>query len=210
MLSRRRFLNHSLIIAALPLFYGQAQAEAGFVPSPSSQSANKLVVSARKQIGVTVFYDGAYIKIRYPGGDVPRERGVCTDVIIRAYRDAFGHDLQKVVHDDMSTHFSAYPKLWGLTRPDSNIDHRRVPNLQTFLRRNHAELPKNTALHYLQPGDLVTMMLPGNLPHIAIVSDQKTENSRPLIIHNVGRGTREEDFLGQFPITGIYRYIPRS
>lgn len=200
MLSRRSFLTF-LIVCFSALLAAQV--------SFAQNTVDPLVAAARKQIGVTTIYNGAYTRIPYPNGDVPQNYGVCTDVVIRAYRDARQYDLQKAVHEDMSTKFSAYPKNWGLSQPDSNIDHRRVPNLQTFLRRHHAELPKDTALDTLRPGDLVTMMLPRNLPHIVIVSDRKAEDGRPFVIHNVGRGTQEEDFLGQYPITGFYRYHPR-
>lgn len=155
-------------------------------------AASKLITSARAQIGVTTLYDGSYRALGYPGGDVEKSLGVCTDVIVRAYRDAFDFDFQKAVHEDMRAAFSAYPPLWGLTRTDRNIDHRRVPNLETYLTRQHAKraLPDN--LSDLAPGDLVTMRLPGNLPHIAIVSDKQDWLNRRYVIHNIGRGARED------------------
>jgi hypothetical protein len=141
-------------------------------------------------------------------GDVPSSRGVCTDVVIRAYR-AIGIDLQVLVHEDMSANFPLYPRLWGLPRPDTNIDHRRVPNLQRFLERAHANVGSGVGAKYL-PGDLVTWMLPGNLPHIGIVSDRfAADSARPLIIHNIGAGPAEEDMLFAYPITGHYRYRVR-
>lgn len=162
------------------------------------------VASARKQVGVTLVYDPAYVRLPYPGGDVPQERGVCTDVVIRALRPQ-GLDLQKAVHEDMRAHFGLYPKNWGLRAPDRNIDHRRVPNLQTwFARQGWSLRPTREASNY-RPGDLVTWMLPGNLPHIGIVSDRKSLTGTPLIIHNIGRGTREENILFSYPITGHYR-----
>jgi uncharacterized protein YijF (DUF1287 family) len=162
------------------------------------------VASARKQVGVTLIYDPAYVRLPYPGGDVPQERGVCTDVVIRALRPQ-GLDLQKAVHEDMRAHFRLYPKNWGLRAPDRNIDHRRVPNLQTwFVRQGWSLRPTREASSY-RPGDLVTWMLPGNLPHIGIVSDRKSPTGTPLIIHNIGRGTREENILFDYPITGHYR-----
>ena len=166
----------------------------------------RLVSAARQQARGDVTYDGAYTRIGYPMGDVPSNRGVCTDVVIRAYR-AIGIDLQVLVHEDMRAHFALYPRLWGLRQPDRNIDHRRVPNLQKFLERAAAQVPKGrTAAAYL-PGDLVTWMLPGNLPHIGIVSDrQAPRSSNPLIIHNIGAGPVEEDMLFAYPITGHYRY----
>ena len=167
----------------------------------------KVVEAAKRQIGVTVVYDPAYVSLEYPGGDVPRERGVCTDVVIRALREGLGRDLQKLVHEDMKGNFAAYPKLWGLKRPDRNIDHRRVPNLRAYFRRAGYELPvaKGAGYEGFRPGDMVTCTVPPNLPHVMIVSDRKTGGGRPLMIHNSGAGTREEDVLERFEITGHYR-----
>lgn len=166
----------------------------------------KLVQAARQQTLSPVVYDGAYVRIGYPMGDVPQDRGVCTDVVIRAYR-GIGIDLQVLVHEDMRDNFGAYPAHWGLSRPDRNIDHRRVPNLQKYFERMGAKLPATRAGSDYQPGDLVTWMLPGNLPHIGIVSDRKaTGTDRPLVIHNIGAGTTEEDMLLAFPMTGHYRF----
>ncbi len=170
---------------------------------PVEERRAEIVTAARAQIGVTLRYDPAYVVLDYPEGDVPSERGVCTDVVIRALRVALGLDLQREVHLDMKAHFSRYPKTWGLKRPDRNIDHRRVPNLQTYFRRHFLTIPKESD-DYL-PGDLVTCMLPGNLPHIMVVSDRKNAQGRPLVIHNIGSGTREEDALLQYPLTGHYR-----
>lgn len=169
--------------------------------------SRKLVHDARAQIGVTTGYDPAYRVLPFPMGDVDPATGVCTDVIVRAYRGQ-GIDLQALVHADMRRAFAAYPQHWGLKKPDRNIDHRRVPNLQTFFRRHGQSLPtSDNAADYL-PGDLVTWMLPGNRPHIGIVSDQKSAEGIPLIIHNIGQGTREEDILFAYPLTGHYRYSP--
>ena len=173
-----------------------------------AETGGKIVEAARKQIGVTLSYDPAYTALEYPGGDVPRERGVCTDVIIRALRDGLGKDLQKLVHEDMKADFSKYPKNWGLKRPDKNIDHRRVPNLMAFFGRKHSSLPvgeKKDPDKFL-PGDLVTCTVPPNLPHIMIVSDRKSADGIPLVIHNIGGGAKEEDRLGDFPLTGHYRW----
>lgn len=178
--------------------------------SAASFSTEKLIASARSQIGVTLRYDPSYRQLEYPMGDVPIEFGVCTDVVIRALRGQ-GIDLQALVHADMRAHFAEYPKNWGLKRTDRNIDHRRVPNLQRyFIRQNwQLKLPTNikaAAIDALLPGDFVTWMLPGNLPHIGIVSDRFERNSlRRLVIHNVGMGTREEDVLDEWPMTGHYR-----
>lgn len=171
----------------------------------ASDTALHLVEAARAQIGATVHYDGSYRTLAYPGGDVPLERGVCTDVVIRALRTAYGMDLQQLVHEDMRRHFPLYPALWGLTRPDRNIDHRRVPNLQTFFRRQGWALPVSQRLAHYQPGDIVTSIIPPHLPHIMIVSDRKTVDGRPLVIHNIGAGTREEDLLFAYAISGHYR-----
>ena len=137
---------------------------------------------------------------------MPTNIGVCTDLIVRAYR-AVGVDLQVGVHEDMRTAFAAYPQLWGLSRADSNIDHRRVPNLQTYLRRRGAQLPVSRDAGDYSPGDLVTWTLPGNLPHIGLVTDQRSQDSgRWLIAHNIGRGPELEDMLFDYPISGHYRY----
>lgn len=159
---------------------------------------------ARKQIGITVNYDPDYTVLPYPGGDVPMERGVCTDVVIRALRE-LGLDLQKAVHEDMRSNFSAYPKLWGLKRPDRNIDHRRVPNLQTYFRRRGWELPVTDKAEDYRPGDIVTCRIDAALFHIMIVSDRKAPDGAPCIIHNIGAGTQEEEGLFFFPLTGHYR-----
>jgi uncharacterized protein YijF (DUF1287 family) len=164
------------------------------------------VAAALEQTRSTVTYDGAYRRIAYPGGDVPASTGVCTDVVVRAYRKV-GVDLQVRVHEDMVRSFKAYPQLWGMAGPDSNIDHRRVPNLQTFLRRAGAALPVSPDSESYRAGDLVTWMLPGNLPHIGIVAAERSPAGVPLIVHNIGRGPEIEDVLFGFPITGHYRYL---
>ena len=173
-------------------------------PAFATTWQQRLVAAAEAQIGRTLSYDPAYVRIAYPMGDVPEEAGVCTDVVIRAYRSGLGFDLQRAVHEDMAAHFDAYPKNWGLSRPDTNIDHRRVANLRAYFARRKA-----VASGGWQPGDLATLLLPGNLPHIGIVSDSLSEDgARPLLIHNIGRGTRREDVLGTFAVTGHYRFNP--
>ncbi len=165
-----------------------------------------LVAAAIERTTHSVTYDGSYQKIDYPGGDVPDKIGVCTDLVIRVYR-GMGIDLQKMVHEDMTAAFQAYPRNWGLTRPDPHIDHRRVPNLQTFFSRHGRSLAVTDSPETYLAGDLVTWMLPGNLPHIGIVTDRKSSDSiRPLIVHNIGAGPVLEDMLLKFPITGHYRY----
>ena len=173
------------------------------VTTAFADSPPKLVNAARQQTAMAVTYDGSYTRIGYPMGDVPANRCVCTDVVVRAYR-ASDIDLQVLVHEDMQANFSSYPRHWGLSKPDTNVDHRRVPNLQKFFERAQAKL--SSSADYL-PGDLVTWMLSGNLPHIGIVSDRRTpDGGRPLIIHNIGAGPKEEDMLFAYPITGHYRY----
>jgi uncharacterized protein YijF (DUF1287 family) len=192
------------LVACDGLAAGAGQTTRDPTTTAATASTPPWVASARKQVGVTLVYDPAYVRLPYPGGDVPQERGVCTDVVIRALRP-HGLDLQKAVHEDMRAHFGLYPKKWGLRAPDRNIDHRRVPNLQTwFARQGWSLRPTREASSY-RPGDLVTWMLPGNLPHIGIVSDRRSLTGTPLIIHNIGRGTREENILFDYPITGHYR-----
>lgn len=166
-------------------------------------TGEKIVAAARQQIGVTVGYNPEYVSLKYPGGDVAPEKGVCTDVVVRAFRVALGKDLQKLVHEDMKANFTKYPKIWGLKGPDKNIDHRRVPNLITFFKRKHTTLPLDSDF---KPGDIVTCTLPRNLPHIMVVSDKKNAAGAPFIIHNIGGGAREEDRLGDFPLTGHFRW----
>jgi len=163
-----------------------------------------IVVAARGQVGKTVIYDPSYVRLAYPGGDVPIERGVCTDVVIRALRDALDIDLQKLLHEDMRTAFSAYPDRWGLKKPDRNIDHRRVPNLRRYFERKNYSLGVSRNKQDYLPGDLVTCDVSGR-DHIMIVSDRKTGGGVPLVIHNGGRGAREEGCLFDFRITGHYR-----
>jgi uncharacterized protein YijF (DUF1287 family) len=168
--------------------------------------AARLVAAALARTEHEVRYDGSYRRIAYPGGDVPDSIGVCTDLIVRAYR-AVGIDLQRAVHEDMRASFVAYPDRWGLTRPDPNIDHRRVPNLQTFFDRQGAALPvANDPADYLA-GDLVTWRLPRGVPHIGLVTDRVgADPARRLVVHNIGAGPRLEDVLFAFEITGHYRY----
>ena len=157
-----------------------------------------------------VVYDGSYRRIAYPMGDVPESIGVCTDVVIRSYRQ-LGIDLQQLVHEDMKANFTAYPsrRIWGLARADANIDHRRVPNLQTFFERHGKALKVSDRAEDYKTGDLVTWMLPGNLPHIGIVTARRSKDGvRPLIVHNIGSGPKLEDMLFDFKITGCFRFGP--
>ena len=170
--------------------------------------ADALVTAAREQVGVTLSYDPAYRRLSYPNGDVPLTTGVCTDVVIRALRQQ-GLDLQQAVHQDMRANFRLYPKNWGLSRPDSNIDHRRVPNLMTWFKRQGWALPLGQDAERYRPGDIVTWDLGGGLTHIGIISDRQAGSGVPLVLHNIGRGTQEEDILFSFKITGHYR-IPAA
>jgi len=165
-----------------------------------------LAAAAMQRLGHTVRYDGSYRRIPYPGGDVPPDVGVCTDLVIRSYR-ALGVDLQRLVHEDMTADFDAYPDRWGLAAPDSNIDHRRVPNLEVFFARRGERLPISRDAAAYRPGHLVTWMV-GPLPHIGIVSPERSaDGGRPLIVHNIGRGPELEDMLFDYPIVGHYRYV---
>ena len=168
--------------------------------------SKKLINAAIERTKHNVRYDGSYRKISYPGGDVPDNVGVCTDLVIRSYRK-LGIDLQKDIHEDMKENFNMYPKLWDLSRPDPNIDHRRVPNLQALFKRKGILLPvTNNPTDYVA-GDIVSWMLPGNLPHIGIVIDSRSgDGSKPLIVHNIGSGPVIEDILFEYQITGHYRY----
>ncbi|GLR03961.1 DUF1287 domain-containing protein [Vibrio hyugaensis] len=170
-----------------------------------------LAEAAKERTQYDITYDGSYYQIDYPSGDVASDIGVCTDVIIRSYRK-LGIDLQVLVHEDMRDNFAAYPskRIWGLARTDRNIDHRRVPNLQVFFQRHGVEIPISNDGHNFKPGDIVTWMLPRNLPHIGIVTDEfPADKQRPLIVHNIGVGVVLEDVLFDYPITGHYRFEPK-
>lgn len=157
----------------------------------------------------TIKYDGQYRSIPYPNGDVPAKTGVCTDVIIRAYRK-LGFDLQELVHQDMKSNFDKYPKAWGERKPNTNIDHRRVLNLQVFFERKGKKLALTKNPLDYQPGDLVTWKIGGKLPHIGIVTNVKSrvDNNRYMIVHNVGRGQVLEDVLFAYDLVGHYQYFP--
>ena len=171
---------------SLVLLLVAASAQAGVGP--------QLVAAAARQVGVTTIYDPSYAQLRYPGGDVPIERGVCADVIVRAFR-GIGVDLQRELHEDMRAHFRAYPRMWGLAAPDANIDHRRVPNLMKYFERRGKATGEPFA-----PGDVVAWRLPGGLYHIGIVAEP------PFVVHNIGRGAQREDILFAYPIIGHYRW----
>lgn len=186
----------SIFIVVLFVFFGKAQA----------QFAQKLSDAALSLTKDKVTYDPAYYSIKYPNGDVAPDKGVCTDVIIRAYRK-LGIDLQKEVHEDMKKNFSKYPKKFGLKKPDTNIDHRRVPNLMVFFAKFGKSKSIETKPELYAPGDIVTWLLPGNLTHIGIVVNKKSaDGKRYLIVHNIGAGQVIEDCLFKFTITRHYQY----
>jgi uncharacterized protein YijF (DUF1287 family) len=190
-----RYLSAFLII----LYYGICNAQGDFY-SQLGDAAMELT----KQL---VKYDPRYYVIAYPNGDIPGDRGVCTDVIIRAYRKV-GIDLQKEVHEDMEKNFSLYPKYWGLSHTDTNIDHRRVPNLITFFSRKGIALPVTQNPADYKPGDLVCWDLGGGVKHIGIVVYVKSQNAdRYQVVHNIGAGQVLEDCLLRFKIIGHFRYM---
>lgn len=199
MITRRALLATGL---ALPLLPSVSRAE------PAPEWTAKLLTAARRQIGVTTSYDPSYVTLDYPGGDVPRSTGVCTDVVIRAYRDAFDVDLQELVHIDMKANFTSYPTTWGLTRADRNIDHRRVPNLERYFTRKGLKRDVPGQISDWQAGDLVTMRLGGRLPHIAIFSGYDPLTERARYIHNIGGGTREEIMLADYDYPMRFRFPP--
>lgn len=176
--------------------------------NPFSQD---IVDAAIERTEHQVQYNGAYFSIKYPEGDVPAKYGVCTDVIIRSFRE-IGTDLQKEVHDDISRNFDLYPsrRIWGLSRPDSNIDHRRVANLQVFFSRKGKKLAIGHNATDYKAGDLVTWLVDGNLPHIGIVSNRYSSDGVPLIVHNIGSGPKLENMLFKYPIDGHFRYVPAN
>ncbi|MEN5209463.1 DUF1287 domain-containing protein [Stenotrophomonas terrae] len=200
-----------MVIALLAACRPQSEGSAASpqTPQPIEQTAPlaspPLVAAARAQVGVTTRYDPAYFSLPYPKGDPPPDRGVCTDVVIRALRTQ-GVDLQQRVHDDMRANFGAYPQLWGLSRPDRNIDHRRVPNQMRWFQRQGWELPISALADDYAPGDIVAWKLNGNgLLHVGIVSDRRLEDGTPLVLHNIAQGTQEQDLLFRHSIIGHYR-----
>ncbi len=204
---RHAIATASVLLASLGAAMGMRAFPApAFAQEGRDDLAARLAAAALDRVGKPVRYDGRYRAIPYPGGDVPQNVGVCTDVIVRAYR-AVGIDLQKEVHEDMTEDFGAYPGRWGLDRPDPNIDHRRVANLETFFGRRGRSLPVSDRGEDYRPGDLVTWTLPGGNLHIGIVVDRRArDGARPLVVHHLNRGPRMEDILFAYPIRGHYRY----
>jgi uncharacterized protein YijF (DUF1287 family) len=213
----RRLALRPLLFIAFLMGYGftiaLAHSATGF-QSRSGQDAffDRLVVAAVERTHHMVRYDGAYVRIPYPGGDVPADTGVCTDEVIRAYR-AVGIDLQKAVHEDMAANPGAYPRKWnrgsagGNLSTDTNIDHRRVPNLMVFFRRHGQSLALSAEASDYHPGDLLAWNLGGGITHIGMVVNQRSPDSgRYLIVHNIGRGPQMEDVLFNWKIIGHYRY----
>jgi uncharacterized protein YijF (DUF1287 family) len=174
--------------------------------SPDLAFGLRLSAAAEERATHAVVYDAAYQRIPYPGGDVAPDRGVCSDEIVRAYR-LLGIDLQKLVHEDMRRAFGAYPKRWGLNAPDTNIDHRRVPNLATYFGRHGTSLPISQNGDHYKPGDVVAWALADGRPHIGMVTERRSsDGKRPLVMHNIGFGPQIEDMLFGLTITGHYRY----
>jgi uncharacterized protein YijF (DUF1287 family) len=218
----RRFVPRLIVVLALfaavacqqqvartiqPLKPPEQQTEVRALAANSSPNIKLIIDGATDQVGKTTSYDPSYQKIEYPNGDVPIETGVCSDVIIRAFRTA-NIDLQKEVHEDMKSNFSAYPTKWGLRGTDRNIDHRRVPNLQTYFARKGKEVVTTGSADTFLPGDIVTWDLGGGVDHVGIVTNVWYKPSqRYLIVHNIGSGTRMEDVLFAWKITGHYRYF---
>jgi uncharacterized protein YijF (DUF1287 family) len=185
----------------------EQQTEVRALATNSSPNLKKLIDGATEQLGITTSYDPSYQKLEYPNGDVPVETGVCSDVIVRAFRKA-GLDLQKEVHEDMKSNFSAYPTKWGLSAADANIDHRRVPNLQAYFARKGKQVATTGAAETFQPGDVVTWDLGGGVDHVGIVVNVWYKPSqRYLIVHNIGAGAQMEDVLFAWKLTGHYRYF---
>ncbi len=183
------------------------------IPKPALESIENpsirsVLTNAREQLNVTKKYSQEYFTLNYPNGDPPLETGACTDVVIRAFRSA-GVDLQKELHEDIKANFASYPNKWGLQRPDTNIDHRRVPNFQTFFTRRGKSIPVSLRPESYQPGDVVSWDINGKgMTHIGIVSHLWNERTRRyLVIHNVGGGAMAEDRLFSWKITGHYRYF---
>lgn len=198
----------ALLAACRPQSEGSDTApRAQFPPEPATapRASPPLVAAARAQIGITTRYDPAYFSLRYPNGDPPSDRGVCTDVVIRALRTQ-QLDLQQRIHEDMRGDFAAYPQLWGLSRPDRNIDHRRVPNQMRWFQRQGWELAISTRADDYAAGDIVAWKLNGNgLLHVGIVSDRRLADGTPLVLHNIAQGTQEQDLLFRHTIIGHYR-----
>ena len=197
-------MPRKLALAVILLLIAQPMPQARAEPAPSF--GLKLAAAALERTRHQEVYDPSYVRIAYPLGDIAPDHGVCADVVIRSFRQ-LGIDLQVLVHEDMRGAFGAYPHLWGLQKPDTNIDHRRVPNLETFFRRHGEALPVRQDASAYEPGDIVSWRLDNRLPHIGIVSALRTaDGKRPLIVHNIGAGPKLEDVLFAFPLAGHFRF----
>lgn len=192
-------VNARVLLGALLI----AAAVAG---EPADATGARIAAAAQAQVGITLAYDPAYVRLAYPGGDVPASTGVCADVVVRALR-AVGVDLQQAVHDDMAAHFAAYPRLWDLKRPDPHIDHRRVANLQTYFARAGKGLAISATPADYRVGDVVAWQLGGGRLHIGVVAEGRSaDGQRPLVVHNIGQGAQREDVLFGWPVIGWYRW----
>ena len=197
----------SLLFLAVAVLQVPAQT-GGSISPPDQEFPRRLSAAAIERTHHSVRYVSAYVRIPYPGGDVPADTGVCTDEVIRSYR-AVGIDLQKEVHEDMVPNFDAYPHKWQ-PQPDSNIDHRRVPNLMVFFARKGKQLPLSQSAGDYSPGDIVAWDLGGGVTHIGIVVNQRASSGRYMVVHNIGRGPQMEDVLFDRKIIGHYRYYEPS
>ena len=179
-------------------------------PPPSETAAAKRIIvsnAALAEVGITTVYDPSYVKLDYPGGDVPMDRGVCTDVVIRALRQG-DVGLPVLGHEDKKKFPDAYPRDWSKSPLDANIDHRRVPNLMVFFKRDGKELPVSKVETDYLPGDIVVWRLPSGLLHVGLVTDRCAPGtSRPLLVHNIGEGAKCEDVLFSFDLVGHYRWF---
>jgi uncharacterized protein YijF (DUF1287 family) len=199
--------RRGLVLLAAIFVAAVLLAQTNSQPPSHADFTRRLVAAAIERTHHHVRYVSDYVRIPYPGGDVPSDTGVCTDEVIRSYRTV-GVDLQKEVHEDMTRNFAAYPNQhrWRLAHPDSNIDHRRVPNLMVFFQRKGETLPISNRSSDYSPGDLVTWDLGRGVPHIGIVVDQKSAAGRDMVVHNIGEGPKMEDVLFDWKITGHFRY----
>lgn len=207
----RRFIVFVFVFLALAALQSLGEARPAETAA-QLEFLQRLSAAAIERTHHVVRYDPSYVRISYPGGDVPSGTGVCTDEVIRTYR-TLGIDLQKEVHEDMLRNFAAYPdkSMWSLAHPDPNIDHRRVPNLIVFFKRKGESLPITAQAEDYSPGDLVTWDLGGNVPHIGIVVDHRSpQNRRYMVVHNIGQGPKMEDVLFDWKITGHFRYFRPS
>lgn len=200
-----KFIALSFPLLLAPLF---AFADTLGPPVETANFAAQLSIAAIARTHIHVTYDPAYVRLDYPNGDVSPDKGVCSDVVIRSLR-TFGIDLQKNIHEDMAANFSTYPKRWGMTRTDRNIDHRRVPNIEAYFTRIGARITTTQNKADYRTGDIVAWNLSGHgrgwMPHIGIVTDQKADDGTPLIVHNIGAGPQLENVLFDWPMTGHYR-----